>query len=92
MAREKSPAIARERTSWLVAYTIEHNDPDEVVRELNAGGIKHRRQRHGNYFSDPDGLVVQVSGPNLEGCEGGPGWAAENSLVRHFELPAGFVL
>jgi catechol 2,3-dioxygenase-like lactoylglutathione lyase family enzyme len=49
------------------AFTIEHFDPDEVVRKLNAAGIKHRRERHGIYFSDPDGLVVQVSGPNPEG-------------------------
>ena len=49
------------------AYTIENFDPDEVVRKLNAAGIKHRRERHGIYFDDPDGLVVQVSGPNPEG-------------------------
>jgi catechol 2,3-dioxygenase-like lactoylglutathione lyase family enzyme len=49
------------------AYTIENFDPDEVVRKLNAAGIKHRRERHGIYFNDPDGLVVQVSGPNPEG-------------------------
>lgn len=49
------------------AYTIENFDPDEVVRKLNAAGIKHRRERHGIYFSDPDGLMVQVSGPNPEG-------------------------
>jgi catechol 2,3-dioxygenase-like lactoylglutathione lyase family enzyme len=49
------------------AYTIEHYDPDEVVRKLTAAGIEHRRQRHGIYFNDPDGLMVQVSGPNPEG-------------------------
>lgn len=49
------------------AYTIENFDADEVVRKLNAAGAKHRRKRHGIYFSDPDGLVVQVSGPNPGG-------------------------
>ncbi len=49
------------------AYTIENFDPDEVVRKLDVAGIKHRRERHGIYFSDPDGLTVQVSGPNPEG-------------------------
>ena len=49
------------------AYTIENFDPDQIVRKLNAAGIKHRLERHGIYFNDPDGLVVQVSGPNPEG-------------------------
>jgi len=49
------------------AYTIENFDPDDVVRKLKAAGIKHSRERHGIYFDDPDGLVVQVSGPNPEG-------------------------
>ncbi len=62
-------ALFRSDTPGLshYAYTIEKFDPDEVVRKLNTAGIKHRRERHGIYFNDPDGLVVQVSGPNPEG-------------------------
>ncbi len=41
-------------------------DPTEACGD-NAAGIKRRRERHGIYFNDPDGLVVQVSGPNPEG-------------------------
>ncbi len=59
--RNDSPGLSH------YAYTIEKLDADEVVRKLNAAGIKHRRERHGIYFSDPDGLTVQVSGPNPEG-------------------------
>ncbi len=59
--RNDSPGLSH------YAYTIEKFDPDEVVRKLNDAGIKHRRERHGIYFSDPDGLTVQVSGPNPEG-------------------------
>jgi len=44
-------------------YVIPDYDPDEVVRALEAAGLEPRRRNGRVYFDDPDGLVVQVTGP-----------------------------
>ncbi len=44
-------------------YVIPSYDPDEAVRSLQAAGLEPRRRNGRVYFDDPDGLVVQVTGP-----------------------------
>lgn len=42
-------------------YAIEHYDPQEAVRRLEAAGIQPRRTGGRVYFPDPDGITVQIA-------------------------------
>ena len=43
-------------------YTIADYKPDGVVDTLKGAGLDPRRRENRVYFSDPDGLTVQLSG------------------------------
>ena len=45
-------------------YTIEDYEPDKVVKQLTAAGLKPERHENRVYFPDPDGLTVQLSAEN----------------------------
>ena len=43
-------------------YTVKGYDVDQSVKTLEAAGLDPRRRQNRVYFSDPDGLTVQLSG------------------------------
>ncbi|MCG8603710.1 VOC family protein [bacterium] len=43
-------------------YTVEGYEPNQVEAKLKKAGIDSRREANRVYFSDPDGLTVQVDG------------------------------
>lgn len=59
-------ALFRSRAPGLAhyCYTIREYDPSDAVERLKAAGLGPRRSGNRVYFDDPDGLEVQVSGPN----------------------------
>jgi metallothiol transferase len=44
-------------------YTIDDYEPGDVIKRLKNEGFDPQRRENRVYFSDPDGLTVQLSGP-----------------------------
>ena len=56
--RSSAPGLAH------YCYTIRDYEPSDAVERLEAARLGPRRSGNRVYFDDPDGLEVQVSGPN----------------------------
>ena len=51
--------------------TLPDYDPDAVAAELDDRGVPYRRREDRVFIEDPDGLLVQLSGPNGTEFAGG---------------------